>query len=35
MMSEKEKMPPPLRQMWESMGEAAFDSLIAEVGKIG
>jgi hemerythrin HHE cation binding domain-containing protein len=30
-----EKMPPPLREMWESMGEAAFDSLIAEVRQIG
>jgi hypothetical protein len=30
-----EKMPLPLRQMWESMGEAAFDSLIAEVRQIG
>jgi Hemerythrin HHE cation binding domain len=26
-----EHMPPPARQMWESMGEAAFQSLIAQV----
>jgi len=24
-------MPPPARQMWESMGEASFNELIAQV----
>jgi len=26
-----ERMPPPARQMWETMGEASFDDMIAEV----
>jgi hypothetical protein len=26
-----EEMPPPARQMWETMGEASFDAMIAEV----
>jgi hypothetical protein len=30
-----EKMPPPARQMWESMGETAFTSLIAQVRQTG
>jgi hypothetical protein len=30
-----ERMPPPARQMWESMGEAAFTSLIAQVRQTG
>jgi len=30
-----EHMPPPARQMWESMGEASFNELIAEVRQIG
>jgi len=30
-----EKMPPPARQMWESMGEAAFTDLIAQVRQTG
>jgi Hemerythrin HHE cation binding domain len=30
-----EKMPPPARQMWESMGQAAFTDLIAQVRQTG
>ena len=30
-----ERMPPPARQMWESMGEAAFTELIAQVRQAG
>jgi iron-sulfur cluster repair protein YtfE (RIC family) len=30
-----ERMPPPAREMWESMGEAAFTELIAQVRQAG
>ncbi|MGA2522470.1 MAG: hemerythrin domain-containing protein [Acidimicrobiales bacterium] len=30
-----EHMPPPARQMWETMGEASFNDLIAEVRRSG
>jgi hypothetical protein len=30
-----EKMPPPARQMWESMGQADFTDLIAQVRQTG
>jgi hemerythrin-like domain-containing protein len=30
-----EAMPPPARQMWEGMGEAAFNTLIAQVRQTG